>query len=68
MRYNAYCDLPECGAEGDLALWAGRGNGSHPLLAYTRRGSVAIKLGKTIVDPERMAAYEVPTRTVSLAS
>ena len=57
-RYNVYCDAKLC-EQGERALWTAPRNGTHPLLAYTRRGTVPIRLGKQIIDPERVATYEV---------
>ncbi|KAK9833478.1 hypothetical protein WJX81_008427 [Elliptochloris bilobata] len=60
-RYNAYCDTQQCSGQGERALWTSARNGSHPLQGYSRRSTVPIKLGKQIVDPERVASYEVHT-------
>ena len=46
--------------ERDLRLWLHRAPGEpHPLETYRWRSARPIALGKNIVDPERMASYEV---------
>ncbi len=66
MRYDAFSErdpavqnasLP---GERDLSLWLQRAPGEpHPLQLYRWRSARPITLGKNMVDPERVAAYEV---------
>ena len=74
MRYDAFSErdpavrdasLPQ--GERDLSLWLHRAPGEpHPLEHYRWRSSRPIALGKDMVDPARMAAYEV--RALSTAN
>ena len=67
MRYDAFSErdpavrnasLPP--GEQDLGLWLHRAPGEpHPLELSRWRSAKPIALGKNMVDPERVAAYEV---------
>ena len=67
MRYDAFSErdpavqnasLPQ--GERDLSLWLHRAPGEpHPLELYRWRSARPIALGKNMVDPARVAAYEV---------
>ncbi len=53
---EAEAALP-AGASGELALWRA-GAHPHPLTHYGIRSVGPIKLGKGLIDPERVASYE----------
>jgi hypothetical protein len=59
---EAEAALP-AGAAGELALWRA-GARPHPLTHYGIRSVGPIKLGKGLIDPERVASYEARARAL----